>query len=211
VFYNLSLKQKTEVSVAVPVTYTSAFWGLCTVYIAYHEAINATKFFVVCLFFVALYLIDTKANIKQLKLSKGIVYALIASFIWGTSFALFPVFIKDTGVGVFSLILETTVCLCSVSIVFMVNENNKLVTISLNQFMQILPIALLGFMGVLFFNISTQYLKMSTIVLLDILKPIITVIFSALLLKEKLILQQYVAIVLIIIALVVINYNFILK
>jgi len=205
VFYNLSLKHNTEVSVSVPITYMSGFWGLLTVYFVYNDAINYNKFFVIILFFIALFLIDKNAGYKKFKLSKGIVYALLAAFVWGTSFALFPKFINLSGVGGFSLILENTVCICSVVLFYITKQKTETILVNKQQLLQILPIALCGFLGVLFYNLATQYLLMSTLILLDTLMPAITVIISALLLKEKLLIRQYIAISIIIVAVIILK------
>ena len=205
VFYNLALKQKIEVSITVPVTCSSAFWGLCTAYIAYNDVIDKSKFSILLLFMLGVFLIDKQNTAKQLKLSRGIAYALVAAFIWGTSFALFPIFIKDTGVGLFSLILESTVCVCSISIVFITKGHRQLVNPSAKQLVSIVPIAVCGFLGVLFFNIATQYIAMSSLILLDLLTPIVSVVISGLLLHEKLTIKQYTAITIILIAVLLIK------
>jgi drug/metabolite transporter (DMT)-like permease len=140
---------------------------------------------------VGLFLLEGKKPI--LKWSKGTNYALIASFFWGTSFALFRIPIEKIGSVNFSFSLEFTVCIMAILIGFFTKEkqNSK---VSKQAVYTIIVLALLGYLGVVFYNKAITIIPVSTLSIMGTFTPVITIIISHIYLKEKFTKNQYIGI-----------------
>lgn len=205
VFYNFSLKNNTAVSIAVPVASICSIFGIIVSVLLYNDNFGFYERIAALFFFGAVLIIESKKGIN-LKFSRGTFFALMAAFIWGTSFAFFPIFIKKLGSGMFALVLESTVCICSLLIIFFGKNVSTKLSEPIKYFKQIWPISICGFLGTLFYSLSTQYLKMSVIFMLDTITPMVSIVGGIFLLKEKLLFKQYIAVALIIFGLLIMKW-----
>ena len=206
VFYNLSLKQKTLVSMAVPLTCLSSVFGIMLSYIVYRATLSPIQGLIFILFTVAVFITENN-SLKQanFKFSKGTLLALSAAFVWGTSFALFPPYIKAFGAILFSIIVEVVVCGFSLFIILVKYKSFTKLTQPFNYFFKILPISVFGCLGIIFTNIATQHLPMTTIFAFEPLTPIISIIGGLVLLKEQLKTNQLIAISIIIVSFIILK------
>lgn len=203
-FYVQSLKFE-KVSLAVPVSSISGIFGVLTRIIVLQEAATIN-------FIGALLLVLIGVNIVNVtpfgsyKLSKGVRYNLLAAFFWGVSFALFAIPIKSLGVISFAFILEITVFACSL---ILLRIENLIWSFPIHKIFDkyILLLAILGFCGVLFYNLSLIYIPVTEASLLGVLTTVVSIIIASILHKEQLTVKQYLGIALIIIALTLININ----
>lgn len=200
-FYVKSLRTE-KVSIAVPVSSISALFGVLFAVLVLGEAFSVQLLFAMLLFTVGVYFIDLAIKIN-FKLSRGVVYNLLAAFFWGTSFAMFIYPVKEIGALRFSFVLEATVCVASIVLNRYLNKEWFL------SFSRIdLPIVLLsifGFCGIVFYNLSISYLPVSLISTLGMLTPAISILLATVLLKERLRWIQYGGIALIFIGLWMLN------
>lgn len=189
-FYVKSLHEE-KVSIAVPVSSISAFFGVATAIIYLGEPLRFSFFIVLILFAVGVTFINNKP-IKNFRMSKGVRYNLAAAFFWGVSFALFIFPVKALGAVLFSFILEAVVCTCSL---ILLRRENGVWSFPLAQTDKyILALAVLGFGGVIFYNLSLLHLPVSSISLLSTITPALSVVIASVLFREKLTLPQYVGI-----------------
>jgi len=188
-FYNLALKHST-VCQSITVTSASAIFGVATSIIAYNEPLTLNLLIALSLIILGLFFLEKKKPI--LKWGKGTFYALLAAFFWGTTFALFRLPINELGGLRFSFSLEATVCL-SALILMLFNKqkekNNKIQTpkkvITTQSYLIIVLLAILCFGGVFFYNKAVLLAPVSELSVMGSFTPVITIIASHLLLKER--------------------------
>jgi drug/metabolite transporter (DMT)-like permease len=201
-FYVKSLRHE-KVSIAVPVSSISALFGVLFAVLVLDEEFKGHIPLAFLLFTAGVYFIDGSLK-RNRRLSQGVVYNLLAAIFWGTSFAMFIYPVREIGALRFSFILELTVCLVSIVLNRYLNKEWFL---SFNRIdLPIAFLSFLGFSGIVFYNLSLSYLSVSLVSIMGILTAAISVVFSAILLKERLKWVQYGGIVLIFIGLVIIKF-----
>lgn len=200
-FYVKSLKAE-KVGIAVPVSNISSFFGVAVAVFFLGEQVHFTFYISFLLAFAGVMLVNNKP-VKSFRFTRGVHYNLLAAFFWGVSFALFVIPVKALGAVLFSAILEITVFLCSIFLFY--TENKKWFFPVYHIDKSIIALALLGFGGVIFYNLSFLYLPVSTISLLSTITPAFSVLFATILFRERLRLWQYVGVVTILLGLLLIH------
>ena len=129
------------------------------------------------------------------------LYGLVASFFWGSSYALYTYPISWWGPLGFSLVIETTAMLFGLVLVIrdglLKNLSNY---ISTKHIFTYLKLGVLLVAGGLAINISYQYLPIMVINILIISSQILSVLIGYIFFKERLNPKQWLAIALIIIS-----------
>jgi drug/metabolite transporter (DMT)-like permease len=203
-FYVQSLKFE-KVSLAVPISSISGIFGVLTGIIVLREAVTINFIGVLLLVLIGVIFVNP-TPFGSYKLSKGVRYNFLAAFFWGVSFALFAIPIKSLGAISFAFILEITVFTCS--LILLRIENLKW-SFPIHKIFDkyILVLAILGFCGVLFYNLSLLYIPATEASLLGVLTTMVSIIIASLLYKERLTVKQYLGIALILVALTLLNIN----
>lgn len=203
-FYVLSLKEE-KVSVAVPVSSINAFFGVLFSVTVLGEVLSKI-YLLAALFFMAGVVLLSSGALKsqQFILSKGVFFNLAAAFFWGVGFAAFAIPVNVLGVLVFSLILELTVCLFSIFLFWYISGKLSFPIKKIDSMVVVL--AGLGFGGLMLYNLSLAYIPVSLASLMGILTPMVSLIFSALFLKERLSLPQYIGAAIILIGLLILKW-----
>jgi len=196
-FYNKSIKEST-VSHSITITSTSALFGVITSIIFYNESITWSLLLALFMIVSGLFLIEGKKPV--INWSKGTLYAILASFFWGTTFALFKIPVNKIGDVNFSLVLESTVLICSFLIFMSQRKIPNTHKPTVRTYMFILILGVLGFIGVIFYNKAVQIVDVSKLSVLGAFTPVITICIAHLWLKEKFKLWQYVGMILTILA-----------
>ena len=148
-FYNLSIRI-LKAGQTTTVTGLTSFFGVVTSIIVYQESFNITLIFVSLLIVSGLFLIEDKFTFKW---SKGTLYAIIAAFIWGTTFALFKIPVEQIGSLQFSFVLECCVFVESALIVLF-SKNKSNYKLSKKELIIVALLAITTFSGVLLYNLS---------------------------------------------------------
>ncbi len=202
-FYVKSLRQE-KVSIAVPISSISALFGVLFAVLVLGEEFKVHVILALLLFTAGVYFIDGSLK-RNHKLSQGVAYNLFAAIFWGTSFAMFAYPVKEIGALRFSFILELTVFIASILLNRYLNGEWFL---SLNRIdLPIVFLSILGFSGIVFYNLSLSYLSVSLVSIMGILTAAISILISAIFLKERLKWVQYGGIVLIFIGLLIIKFS----
>ncbi len=202
-FYVKSLRQE-KVSIAVPVSSISALFGVLFAVLVLGEEFKGHILLALLLFTAGVYFIDGSLR-RSRKLSQGVVYNLLAAIFWGTSFAMFIYPVREIGALRFSFILELTVCVASILLNRYLNREWFLSFKRID--LSIAFLSALGFSGIVFYNLSLSYLSVSLVSIMGILTAAISVVISAILLKERLKWVQYGGILLIFIGLLIIKFS----
>lgn len=201
-FYNLSLKT-TTVSQSITVTSAGALFGVITSIIAYGEKPSWKLLIALVLIVVSLFFIENKKPI--FKWSKGTFYALLAAFFWGTTFALFRIPAESIGSINFSFVLELTVLCCAIIALVFTKPNKPNEQPTLKTYLTVILIGCLGFLGVVFYNKAVVLIDVSTLSVMGAFTPIISIIISHIVLKERFNTLQYVGMLFTLIAVVMLS------
>ena len=194
--------QKAPVSIVVPVSAIKLFTILTAVFIV-GEIWKANYLYAFIFSTAGLLLLYFQAK-EQSSLSEqknGMWYGLVASFFWGSSYALYTYPISWWGPLGFSLVIETTAMLFGLVLVIrdglLKNLSNY---ISTKHIFTFLKLGVLLVAGGLAINISYQYLPIMVINILIISSQILSVLIGYIFFKERLNPKQWLAIALILIS-----------
>lgn len=148
------------------------------------------------------------ADLKALRepgMKKGIIYALLATLIWGLTMPFFGVFSNKLGVYVYSFVLEFTVCMMSVLQALVTRGIKTVIPPKVELKKSWLIIVVIGVAGA-FASIAinaayaTGFVSISAAVLG--ISPLVSVVIGRIFLHEKMSLQQYIGALIIIIGLI---------
>ena len=199
-FYNKSIKY-SEVSHSITVTSFSAVFGVFTSVIFYDECLSWNLVLALVLLISSLFLLEEKKPI--ISWSKGTLFALMASFFWGTTFALFRIPVNKIGEINFSFTLEATVLLCSAIFLLFQKKNNKKQSATIKMYLIIALIGVLGFLGVIFYNKAVQIVEVSILSVMGAFTPVITIAIAHFLLRERFRFWQYIGMTLALLAVLI--------
>ena len=188
VFYNLSIKYST-VSQSITITSMGGVFGVFTSAIAYNEVIKWNLWISLLIIVVGLFFLKNKK--PMLKWAKGSYFALLAAFFWGTTFALFRIPANTLGEVNFSFALEFTVLCCAlVGLSFQKRTKHDFYPTT-KTYLIIATIGVLGFTGVLFYNLAVTIVDVSILSVMGAFTPVISIGISLVILKERFNRLQY--------------------
>ena len=181
-FYNLSIKYST-VSQSITIISMGAVFGVITSAIAYSEVTKWNLWLSLLIIVIGLFFLENKKPI--LNWSKGSYYALLAAFFLGTTFALFRIPAKALGEVNFSLVLEFTVLSCALVGLFFQKRMKYEFYPTIRTYLIIAAIGILGFLGVLFYNLAVTIVDVSVLSVMGAFTPVISIGVSLVILKER--------------------------
>ena len=139
-------------------------------------------------------------------LTKGIVYNLFAAVFWGITFALFKIPIEKLGAWRFSFVLETTVLSFSLLIAFTTFKNEKFEKeIIYENLKWYLLLGFIAFIAVSSYNFALNYIDVSVVALLGNLTPVLSIILSIILFRQKINKQQSIGIAILLLAIFILD------
>ena len=192
--------QKAPVSVVVPVSSLKVFTIITAVWIMGEVWYN-NYLIAFILSTLGLFLLYYKRDeVQQAStFKKGILYGIASSFFWGSSFALYKFPIAWWGPLGFSLIIETVAMLFGLVLVIKDGLLNQLTAyLKLIHISAYLILGALLVIGGLAINMSYGYLPVVVINILIIGSQIISVMIGYFIYKERLSIQQWLGLALII-------------
>lgn len=181
-FYNLSIKY-TTVSQSVTTTSINALFGVITSVLIYQERLTWNLLVALGLIVVGLFLLEGKKPL--MKWSRGTVYALLAAFFWGTTFALFKIPVEKLGSINFGFVLESTVLFCALIMVSFQKKEKQEHKPTFKTYLTIGMIGTLGFLGVVFFNKAVTLVPVSTLAVMGSFTTVISISIAHIILKER--------------------------
>jgi drug/metabolite transporter (DMT)-like permease len=199
-FYNKSVKH-TQVGVSVISTSSGIVSPILYGVLIYHETVTPTQYVNIALFVISLWFLENlNPKFFKLNVSKGISYALLARVFWST-WPLYAIGYGKVGVLWFCLILECSVLLMSI-VVFCFSKNlsplssYKSGIISNKKW--IVSLGVIGFCGVLLSIFAMkQHNSITNYAIVALLQPLISLIVSSVMLKERLTKWQYIGAVIV--------------
>lgn len=143
-------------------------------------------------------------NSHLFKRSSGIPYALITCFLWGLVYFLFKIPVNVLGPILTSFILELGILLYSGIHISLSKSGYSLSNKKI--LLYVFLVAFFGAIGTLFFNLGIKNYNVSIVAALTFANPLVATLYGKIVYKEKLYLQQYMAIALMIIGVILISY-----
>jgi uncharacterized membrane protein len=187
--------QYEKVSIVVPLTSVNIF-SILTATFLLHEAWLPEYTVSIGLTIVGIWFLFTSS----------LYTSLLASFFWGISYALFKLPIKWLGALPFSFILELSITLFALVTAF-VNGSYQEITknINIKTIHHYFILALLAAGGTFFVNLALINTPIAAINILSNTSQLVALLLAYLLYKEKLVLKQWIGVLSIISALVLIS------
>ena len=197
-----------KVGVVSPLANSSVIFTVLFSIIFFNETLFFSQIISIVLIITGIVLISL--DFKDLKnshlfnLESGIPYALITCFLWGFVFFLFKIPVNVIGPILTLFIVELGIMIVSgfhltVSKTGFSFSNKKVLV-------YIFLVAFFGAVGGLFYNFGIQQGNVSIIAAITFSNPLITNIFGKIFYKEKLDPQQYLAIALMVLGIILISY-----
>jgi transporter family protein len=205
-FLNKSL-QDGKVGLVIPVSSSRVLISAIVGIAFLGEQISGLQLLMVLLIFVGVFAavinFNDLASSNIFSFKSGVPYALLAAFFWGITFPLFGGFSAILGAALFSLIAELTVTVVSVAQQLL---QKKSLALSKEEFKLnwagVGTIGVLGAIAAVFMNTAYATGYYSIVTAITAASPVVSIIFGILIFKEKLSLQQLIAIILILIGIV---------
>ncbi|MCX6212212.1 MAG: DMT family transporter [Bacteroidetes bacterium] len=194
--------QRAPVSIVVPVSAIKLFTILTAVFIV-GEVWKANYLYAFIFSTAGLILLyfQGKQNSSVSEQKNGMLYGVLASFFWGSSYALYTYPISWWGPLGFSLVVETTAMLFGLVLVVRDGLFKDLLNyISAIHILKYLQLGFLLVAGGLAINVSYQYLPIMVINILIISSQLLSVLIGYLFFKERLSPKQWMGLALIIIS-----------
>jgi len=194
--------QKAPVSIVVPVSAIKLFTILTAVFIV-GEVWKANYLYAFIFSTAGLILLyfQGKQNSSVSEQKNGMLYGVLASFFWGSSYALYTYPISWWGPLGFSLVIETTAMLFGLVLVIRDGLLKDLFKyISAIHMLKYLQLGFLLVAGGLAINVSYQYLPIMVINILIISSQLLSVLIGYIFFKERLSPKQWMGLALIIIS-----------
>lgn len=206
-FFFVRSMQYEKVSIVVPLTSVNIF-SILTATFFLNEAWQTEYTISIGLTIVGVWFIFTN-NQKPTSINnfKGSLYtSLLASFFWGISYALFKLPIKWLGPLPFSFILELSITLFALVTAF-VNGSYRQITkkVNIKIIHHYFILALLAAGGTFFINLALINTPIAAINILSNTSQLVALLLAYLLYKEKLVLKQWIGVLAIFSAIVLIS------
>jgi drug/metabolite transporter (DMT)-like permease len=207
VFYLLSLNY-SPVSISVPLSSINIFSILTAVFIL-GEIFRAIYFASFAIAFVGILLTQSfKIDKKGILWNKGATYALLASLIWGTTYALFKFSASWLGAIPLAFILECCVTITAFAWMIFSKSSSfkKEEQLSFKNIKHYFILAVLLVGGTLFFNLSIQQIPVLVINILGNFTLVVSISAGLLFYKEKLTVKQVAGISLVVISIAIVQF-----
>lgn len=207
VFYLLSLNY-SPVSISVPLSSINIFSILTAVFIL-GETFKAIYYVSFALAFAGILLSQSfKINKKRIQWNKGATYAILASLVWGTTYALFKLSASWIGAIPLAFILEC--CVTITAFVWMIFSKSlhfkKKEQLSAKNIKHYFILAALLVGGTLFFNLAIQQIPVLVINILGNFTLVVSILAGIFFYKEKLTVKQVAGISLVIISIAIVQF-----
>ena len=182
-FYTEAL-QNGRLSFIAPLNGIAPVFSFITSVIIFNETLSFPKYISLILFCIGLFL-HQKDKLADFKISKEVLLTLLFSLIWGISFVLYLIPIKNFGVINFSIILELCVFVSCIGL--LVFNEKRVLPPRLNN-NNLLLCLLMGFLvagGSLLSNYTLTQFPVSLNILIGLLFELIVLVVGLYFFREK--------------------------
>jgi drug/metabolite transporter (DMT)-like permease len=197
-----------KVSVVAPISKSSVIFTVLLSFIFFKENLRSMQ--IISIFFIIIGIFLISVNFKDLKnshlfkISSGILFALIASILWGLVFFLLKFPVSVLGPILTAFLIEIGVMVSSLAHLKFTKVN-----INLPDRKTMIYIFFLGVFvatGMLFYNLGISKADVSIVAALTFSSPLVAVIYGKFAYNEKFSLLQYIAILSMLSGIVMVSY-----
>ena len=207
VFYLLSLNY-SPVSISVPLSSINIF-SILTAVLILGETFKGIYFLSFSVAFCGILLSQSfKFDKKGIQWNKGATFALLASLVWGTTYALFKFAASWLGAIPLAFILEC--CVTITALVWIrfsksgsIKKNGQLSVKNIKHYF-ILAALLVG--GTLFFNLAIQQIPVLVINIFGNFTLVVSISAGIIFYKEKLTAKQAAGVILVVISIAIVQF-----
>ena len=207
VFYLLSLNY-SPVSISVPLSSINIF-SILTAVLILGETFKGIYFLSFSVAFCGILLSQSfKFDKKGIQWNKGATFALLASLVWGTTYALFKFAASWLGAITLDFILEC--CVTITALVWIrfsksgsIKKNGQLSVKNIKHYF-ILAALLVG--GTLFFNLAIQQIPVLVINIFGNFTLVVSISAGIIFYKEKLTAKQAAGVILVVISIAIVQF-----
>jgi len=194
----------SKISITVPLTSINLFSILTAVFVLNEKF--KTQFCLTFLFaFFGILLLQLKTMGRfSLQWNKGATYAILASFVWGVTYALFKFPVKWVGPIPLAFLLESSVTITA--LIWSLINKSKINFADLTNKKNIKHYLILAFLlvnGTLFFNMALRDMSVLILIFSGCFQMIVAVLFEVFVFKLKLKVSELIGILLIIISIII--------
>lgn len=203
VFFLQSLNY-SKISITVPLTSINLFSILTAVFVL-HESFKAQFYFTFLIALLGILLLQLKTMGRfRLQWNKGATYAILASFVWGVTYALFKFPIKWVGPIPLAFLLESSVTITA--LIWSLINKTKIDFSDIANKKNIKHYFILAFLlvnGTLSFNMALRNMSILVLIFSGCFQMIVAVLFELLVFKVKLKFSELIGILLIIVSIII--------
>jgi transporter family protein len=210
IWFFLKAMKIGKVGVVSPVANSSALFTIVFSVIFFSEILKFNQIIAIVLLLLGIVLISL--NFKDLKKSEifsfasGIPYAFGACFFWGVLFFLFKFPVNVIGPYLTSFFMQISILILAYFNLRIKEKGNEIIIKDKKVILYGLICTILASLATVFYNIGITYYHVSVVSAITFSSPLISVLSSKFFYKEKLKIQQYLAVIMIIIGIIVISF-----
>ena len=197
-----------KVGIVAPIANSSVIFTILFSIIFFKESLSVTQVISITFIIIGIILISIDfANIRNSSLfniASGVPLALVTCFLWGVVFFLFKIPVNAIGPILTSFIVEFGIMIFSG-----LHLKISKVNVSMPDKRMIIYLFIVAFFGavaLLFFNIGITVADVSIVSAITFANPLVACLYGRVVYKEKFNLQQYGAILLILVGIILISH-----
>ncbi len=205
---HLFLKALTigKLGIITPITSTSLAYTVFFSLLFFHESLSLLQSVAIFLILLGVVFISLDFNAIRssslFSLSSGVPYALLCALIWGFLFFIVKIPVQQGGPILTALLLEGGIMVVSVALVFWKKEQKMMGSFSKRDMKYLLVLGFLIALGTLAYTYGITTAQVSVVSAITFSSPLIAVLYGAMIFHERLKVQQYGAIVLLLLGIV---------
>lgn len=199
-----------EVSLASPIGSSFAVWTVVLSLLFAHEKLSLLQGFAIIIVIVGTFFVSTNFSLLRKGLhkaftDKGIIFALLASFFWGVSFAIYAPILRQYGWLISVITMRSAILMCGI-IVATISRKKVLRQLSHLPFKLLLIASVTDFIAFAGFSIGLAHGFTSIVSPIAAAFPLVTVVMAQIILKEKIALNQFIGILGIICGVILLSF-----
>lgn len=192
-YFYLKCIKEMPVALTVGIQKVGVIFSICFGIFIYNEVVSLVEWICFAVLILSALVIEGASfKLGKQLFSKGFTFCILAILFWSTS-VFFKPLLQELGVILFSFILELSVF--TMAILLSIFSKAKIFGIPDSRtILYLITIALFGFLGVLGINVALEGLPISFLSIIGLIGPCTSLLISVLILKEKVILRQWIGI-----------------
>lgn len=192
-----------RVLIAVPVTYSHAIFGVLFSILTFRSFPDYRFFLAMTCFAVGIFLAGSISGFPYFRMSKGLIWSILAALVQGIAFSLFFLGIGENGSLVFCFIMEFTMAATASVMYVLLYKRPPLGLLTLNR--RVLLLAISGLTGVVCSLLAISYSTSRGIKDFALAVPVVSILFACVWLRENLSGRKWAAVLLLLLSSIILR------